>query len=36
MSSCVTPKTKGLNVPAGCIVVNEKWRSSKFEKELSG
>jgi hypothetical protein len=36
MSSCETPITKGLNVPAGCILVNEKWRGSKFEKELSG
>ncbi|PNF27844.1 hypothetical protein B7P43_G09205 [Cryptotermes secundus] len=35
MSSCVTPITKGLNVPAGCILVNEKWRGSKFEKDLS-
>jgi hypothetical protein len=35
-SSETTPIKRGPNVPAGFILVNEKWRGSKFEKELSG
>lgn len=36
MSSPEAPIRKGPNVPAGCILVNEIWRSSNFEARLSG
>jgi hypothetical protein len=36
MSSLEAPSMKGLNVPAGCILVNEIWRGSNFEAGLSG
>jgi hypothetical protein len=35
-SNEATPVKKGPNVPAGFILVNEKWRGTNFEKELSG
>lgn len=36
MSSREPTIIKGPNVPAGCILVNEIWRGSNFEAELSG
>ncbi|XP_069701288.1 Fanconi anemia core complex-associated protein 24-like [Periplaneta americana] len=35
MSNLETPPKRGPNVPPGCILVNEKWRGSNFERELA-